>query len=259
MTIARPPVRTKPNSRRLLRTVLAASVGAAILSVVPASTAGAEPVDAYPHAGAVAFNAAAYEWWVDENRNGIADVTSAPFDNDEAVSPRGYYYRNCTDYVAWKLESIGVSSTDARGNGNGGEWDDNNATLVTATPQPGMAAVFDNFAPPWGHVAFVEAVHPDGTVTLSEYNFGTSGSFGVRSGSPSSLGITSFVDFGASYGTQGASTGGDWDGDGADEIGYVGQNAGNPDKLDFYLHGSPNIYDYGWPTGQVIVGNWNGS
>lgn len=91
-------------------------------------------------------------------------------------SPRGYGFRNCTDWVAWKVQSyLGKSPT---GLGNAGTWDDYAAAKgyrTTAIPEPGNAAVWNS-----GHVAFVESVNADGTVNVSEYNHGMDGNYGTR-------------------------------------------------------------------------------
>lgn len=123
--------------------------------------------------------------------------TESPDDPSE-YSSRGYTYRNCTDYVAWKLISLGVASSDVRGLGNGGHWYDSaSVSKRSLTPKAGDAAV-----KPWtsadyyGHVAYVESVNSDGTITVSEYNHHANGTYGTRTGTPAALGFTKFVDFG---------------------------------------------------------------
>lgn len=115
-------------------------------------------------------------------------------------SPRGYAYRNCTDYVAWKLQSLGVADSWTRGLGNGGQWYErasSKASLGRGTvPQVGAAAV----KPPssndaYGHVAYVEAVHANGTITVSEYNRNLDGEGSTRTGSATAMGFTRFVYF----------------------------------------------------------------
>lgn len=78
-------------------------------------------VNDYPNLGAAPYNASAYEWWVDENGNGQADVTADPNDNDETMSSRGYFYRNCTDGAAyWALKYTGVTLPVL---GNAKDWE----------------------------------------------------------------------------------------------------------------------------------------
>ena len=114
---------------------------------------------------------------------------------DTTYSARGYGYRNCTDWVAWKLQSLGVPDSKTRGIHDGGQWAayaPGNGLHVTTVPKPGMAAV--QVGDP-GHLAFVEAVNGS-NITVSEYNKQQDGNYGVRTGTPSALGFSKFVDFG---------------------------------------------------------------
>lgn len=112
-------------------------------------------------------------------------------------SSRGYAYRNCTDYVAWKLQSLGVPNSLTSGLGNGGQWAANAANkagLSTGdTAEAGAAAVMVGNP---GHVAYVESVNANGTITVSEYNFDYQGDPHVRTGMPAAMGFTKFVYFG---------------------------------------------------------------
>ncbi|HEX7963145.1 MAG TPA: FG-GAP-like repeat-containing protein [Candidatus Saccharimonadales bacterium] len=114
-----------------------------------------------------------------------ADGSFSPYRN-------GYEYRNCTDYVQWKVGTYGAS---VPGNlGNGGRWYDNSpAEKRTVTPKAGEAAVVPGTL---GHVAFVEAVNTDGTITVSEYNHNKDGTGDKRTGKPADMGFTEFIDFG---------------------------------------------------------------
>lgn len=130
-------------------------------------------------------------WWTDSSSNGYSGY--------------GYAYRNCTDYVAWKLQSLGVADTKTRGLGNGNEWASRAAgrsgVTVDSTPAYGAAAVQTSGT--YGHVAFVQSVNTDGTITVSEYNHGwpLDGNYGTRTGTASALGFVSFVHFGISAST----------------------------------------------------------
>ncbi len=76
----------------------------------------------YPNQGAIEYNKSTYDWWVDENGNGKPDVTASTTDNDETMSSRGYFYRNCTDGAAYwtqKYTGVGVS-----GWGNANNWNE---------------------------------------------------------------------------------------------------------------------------------------
>lgn len=76
----------------------------------------------------------------------------------------GYGYRNCTDWVAWR---VGAPS----GLGNANTWDDRApyyGYAVSGNPRVGTAAVSNSGF--YGHVMFVEAVNGDGSIVISDYN-----------------------------------------------------------------------------------------
>lgn len=112
--------------------------------------------------------------------------------------PWAYYLRNCTSYVAWKLNSIGVPASQFEGLGNGGDWyNDAPSGERSSTPAAWDAAVVPGTqSNPFGHVAFVESVNTDGTITVSEYNHDAQGHGDTRTGTAASMGFTEFVDFG---------------------------------------------------------------
>jgi surface antigen len=112
-------------------------------------------------------------------------------------SSRGYGYRNCTDWVAWRLEQTGVPSRLVIGLGNGGQWAVNSrgraGLTVSASPRRGDAAVQAGNP---GHVAFVEAVYADGAIQVSEYNKSFDGTYDdSRIGTPAQLGFSAFIRF----------------------------------------------------------------
>jgi surface antigen len=183
---------------RALGILLAAILS--VSSVVIAEPARAESLG-YPNATAAPYRPSApdYEWWVDENHDGRRQLP------DELISTRGYYYRNATDYVAWKLQSLGVSDTKTRDLHSAGEW------AASAGPRAGVSvrdfpsrhqvAVIVGNA---GHVAFIEDVLPDGRITVSEYNAGGSGVGRTWTGTPAGRGFTKYLDFGLSTSTPGS-------------------------------------------------------
>lgn len=119
------------------------------------------------------------------------------YDDPSENSIRGYGYRNCTDYVAWKESTIGVTVPTGWGNG-GNFYTSAPASERSSTPAVGDAAVEPvSSAHPWGHVAFVEAVNGDGTMTVSEYNYDGKGDGDTRTNvNIASSEFTEFVDFG---------------------------------------------------------------
>lgn len=101
-------------------------------------------------------------------------------------STGGYGYRNCTDYVSWKIRSQGRYVP--AGLGNAKQWDDNYPS--DSSPSPGDAAVSN--AGFYGHVMYVEAVHGDGTITISDYNRAGTGKYATARISASGLSFLSF-------------------------------------------------------------------
>ena len=121
----------------------------------------------------------------------------------------GYEYRNCTDYVKWKESTLGVSVPNTWG--NGGDWYNNApASEKSTVPIAGDAAVRPTTATDhFGHVAYVESVNADGTITVSEYNHDTHGNGDMRTATAASMGFTEFVDFGVHPSSGNATPGGD--------------------------------------------------
>jgi surface antigen len=176
----------------LLATSLAA--GAAFIGVSN-HAAGAATLD-YPNATAAPHRPQApyYEWWVDENHDGRKQLPA------ELISARGYPYRNSTDYVAWRLEQLGVAASRTRGLGASGNWATNavsRAVSVLTKPVRYGVAVKTGAA---GHVAFVTNVFPDGRITVDEYNADGSGTGRTWTGLPATRGFTRFLDFGLAIG-----------------------------------------------------------
>lgn len=86
----------------------------------------------------------------------------------------GYGYRNCTDWVAWRTGAPG-------GLGNANQWDNRAPSFgftVSHTPRVGAAAVSNSGF--YGHVMYVEAVHGDGTITVSDYNRAGTGKYDIN-------------------------------------------------------------------------------
>lgn len=98
-------------------------------------------------------------------------------------SSRGYGYRNCTDWVAYRIPQL-VQKSVPRGLGNAGQWDNNiSGYIVDTTPEPGDIAVWDPTPQnSYGHVEVVESVNSDGTVNTSGYNKSRDGNYGTRAG-----------------------------------------------------------------------------
>ncbi len=101
--------------------------------------------------------------------------------NGYDLSSRGFGYRNCTDFVAWKLSLTWSQFKFPVGKGDARDWEayaTNAGYQVTQTPSVGDIAW-------WGsldHVAIVTVVHPGPTTTVDveEYNQQYTGVYGTR-------------------------------------------------------------------------------
>jgi surface antigen len=94
------------------------------------------------------------------------------------LSPFNYYYRECVDFVAWRLNrDAGVTSAPwkwvwsnlAQGSAHlwKSEWI-RHGWATGPTPVVGAVAWF----PGANHVAYVSGILPDGSVAIEEYNWG---------------------------------------------------------------------------------------
>lgn len=117
---------------------------------------------------------------------------NAPFPN-EMPDPWGMYKRQCVSYTAWKVASSGRHMPFWGGRGNAKQWDDNaRAAGIPVDNSPRVGDVAVSNAGAYGHVMYVEAVHGDGTITISQYNAGWDGRY--SEGRRSSAGLA-FIHF----------------------------------------------------------------
>jgi surface antigen len=97
---------------------------------------------------------------------------------DSLVDPWGFYNRECTSFVAWRLNSLGIAfSNNMKGGhfGNASNWANNASSLgygVDHTPTVGSVAWWSS-----GHVAIVFSVNSDGSANVEQYNWGYSGTY----------------------------------------------------------------------------------
>jgi hypothetical protein len=116
------------------------------------------------------------------------------------ADPWVYYLRNCTSYVAWKINQ--GFNKNISGWGNAASWNTNalNAGYTDdSTPQAGDIAQYNGtVSNPWGHVAYVYGVNGSGYAELDEYNAAGTGLFSNnRTTAPSSAGAPShFIHIG---------------------------------------------------------------
>lgn len=98
----------------------------------------------------------------------------------------GYGYRNCTDWVSFRVRSSGRFVPGGLGNAN--TWDDRAPSFgfnVSSTPKKGSAAVSNSGF--YGHVMYVESVNGDGSIVVSDYNRAGTGKYDINTINPSGL------------------------------------------------------------------------
>ncbi|MBX3098600.1 MAG: CHAP domain-containing protein [Salinibacterium sp.] len=109
-----------------------------------------------------------------------------PWRGMEGLSPLRYYYGECVDFVAWRLNRdagyTGPFKWDwgnlTPGGGSASSWTSAwyaHGWPVSSTPVAGAVAVTG-----YNHVAYVKQVLGDGSVLLEEYNYGNYHSYGQR-------------------------------------------------------------------------------
>jgi surface antigen len=104
---------------------------------------------------------------------------------DSVFDSWGYPNRQCTSFVAWRLANTNRATLPVRP-GDAGQWDDVLRSHVVVDERPAVGAIAqwnenESFgglgAGPIGHVAWVQAVHADGSVTVEQYNLGSDGTY----------------------------------------------------------------------------------
>jgi surface antigen len=115
-----------------------------------------------------------------------------PTANPGQLSPLGYVYRNCTDFVAWRLNrDAGITTAPWKYTwtnltplgGDAIDWKTSwlaNGWTASHTPIPGAVAWWGKSGGASGHVAYVQAVNLNNTVTLEEYNWGGTNKYDTR-------------------------------------------------------------------------------
>jgi surface antigen len=103
---------------------------------------------------------------------------TAAYNDQSEYSSRGYAYRNCTDYVAWKIQQqFGISLPTNLGSANTwGPMLKADAYHYDSMPQIGDIAAWNSGGGGFGHVAYVYDVN-GGIASLDEYNVAGTGVF----------------------------------------------------------------------------------
>ncbi|MCL1877069.1 LysM peptidoglycan-binding domain-containing protein [Candidatus Saccharibacteria bacterium] len=89
-----------------------------------------------------------------------------------------FYYGNCTWYAYNRRIQLGRNMAGISGNANAWAWTARNAGYVVDNI-PEVGAIMQTTAGYYGHVAVVESINDDGTITISEMNNSAYGGFGI--------------------------------------------------------------------------------
>lgn len=125
--------------------------------------------------------------------------------NYNGVDPWGFYWGQCVSYAAWKVRSTTSwnsfeNYTNGVHFGNAVNWGAAARQIgVRVDTRPAVGSVAWRTSGSAGHVAWVTAVHGDGTINISEYNFQVPGGFDTRShvnwSAGGSQGFDGFIHF----------------------------------------------------------------
>ena len=100
---------------------------------------------------------------------------------DSVVDRYTCYNRECVSYAGWKVEEAYGYILPRGGSMNAKEWVKYAGLWgVQLTADAGVGSVGVSTAGEYGHVFWVEEVHNDGTITVSEYNYAYNGLYNVR-------------------------------------------------------------------------------
>lgn len=104
---------------------------------------------------------------------------------DSVFDTWGYPNRECTSFVAWRIGRIDGLRLPVRP-GDAATWDDQYAPYFRVDTRPSVGSIAQwnanevgggLGAGPFGHVAWVQAVYPDGSVMVEQYNIGDDGHY----------------------------------------------------------------------------------
>lgn len=134
------------------------------------------------------------EWCDDYDWGYWIKNSSGQIIGNNQQSSRGYAFRNCTDWAAFRVKDLtGVEIP--HGLGNAANWDNAapSGWAITGTPEAGDLANSETTAP-YGHVGVVEKVNKDSSskitsIEVSEYNKGQNGVYSYNTYAPDANGV----------------------------------------------------------------------
>ncbi|UOQ57685.1 FG-GAP-like repeat-containing protein [Leucobacter allii] len=141
-----------------------------------------------------------------------------PYVDDRIWDEWNFAYRQCTSFVAWRLNSAnGIPFSNQYLGlvrwGDAGQWADSARSVgirVDTTPEIGAVAwsgPYYSGASAFGHVAWVADVLDNGNVVIEEYNAGWAGAYSTRTVAPGAFqGYIHIADMGARFTKTGAAS-----------------------------------------------------
>lgn len=114
----------------------------------------------------------------DPNRGGYPAAWMSASMSYCSGDPWGMCKRQCVSYAAFKVDQAYDNMPNWGGHGNANQWANNarNDNIPTGTT-PKVGSVGVQYSGQFGHVAWVESVNSDGTLTISQFNANWSGEY----------------------------------------------------------------------------------
>jgi surface antigen len=114
----------------------------------------------------------------DPNRGGYPGAWMNASMSSCSADPWGMCKRQCVSYAAFKVDSTYGNMPNWGGYGNANQWANNaRAVGIPTSPEPKAGTVGVQYSGAYGHVAWVESVNGDGTLTISQFNANWSGEY----------------------------------------------------------------------------------
>ncbi len=114
----------------------------------------------------------------DPNRGGYPAAWMSASMNSCSADPWGMCKRQCVSYTAFKVDQAYGNMPNWGGYGNANQWGNNARAIgvpVSSVPKAGTVGV--QYSGYYGHVAWIESVNDDGTLTISQFNANWSGEY----------------------------------------------------------------------------------
>lgn len=109
-------------------------------------------------------------------------------DQDSLVDNWGMYNRECVSYTAWKVAASGRYMPYWGGRGNANEWPSSARTDGIPTgSEPRVGSVAIMYIGYYGHAMYVERINSNGTIHVSQFNWGIRGEYSEMDVNPNGL------------------------------------------------------------------------